>query len=253
MGQGQREDGDADDEYQQDGHHHLGHALDTGIDALIDHEGGGGQENHKPDDGLHGGGNEAAKESVSLCRGGRAAGKIGCQILEDPAADGAVVGQNHHGNNAGDQADPAPLRMNDFIGSDGALCGLSADGDLGGQQSKAKGQSQDNVGQQENTAAVLGCQIRKAPDIAQTDGRACRSQNKTQRTTEITAFLFHNCFSPSKTSRQCGFLHVILLLYHDLTGKAIFYCDKLLAQCDAFQKTKSTACAVLSFGGGEEI
>ena len=33
-------------------------------------------------------------------------------------------------------------------------------------------------------------------------------------------------------------LHVIYLLYHDLTGKAIFYCDKLLAQCDVFQKTK---------------
>mgnify|MGYP002511576078 CR=1 FL=1 len=177
---------------EEGGHQHLGHLLDAGVDALIDHEGGGAQEEDEPDDGLHGRGDETAEEAVSFRCGGGAAGEEGKQVLEDPAADGAVVGQDHHGDDTGHNADPAPLGVQDFVGGERALAGLTADGDLGGQQSKTKGQRQNDIDQQEDAAAVLGCQIGETPDVAQTDGRACRSQNKAQRTGEITAFLFHN-------------------------------------------------------------
>ena len=118
-------------------------------------------------------------------------GEEGEQVLEDPAADGAVIGQDHHGDDAGNDADPAPLGVQHLIGGEGALSGLAADSDLGGQQRKTKGQCQNDIGQQENAAAVLGGQIGEAPDVAQTHGRACRGQDKAQRTGEITAFLFH--------------------------------------------------------------
>ena len=68
--------------------------------------------------------------------------------------------------------------MQHLIGGEGALSGLAADSDLGGQQSEAKGQCQNDIGQQENAAAVLGCQIGKAPDVAQTYSRACCCKNK---------------------------------------------------------------------------
>ena len=48
------------------------------------------------------------------------------------------------------------------------------------------------IDQQKDAAAVFCGEIGEAPDVAQTDGRACRGQDKAQRTGEITAFLFHS-------------------------------------------------------------
>ena len=55
--------------------------------------------------------------------------------------------------------------MKGCVGVEGIFLGFSSNGNVRGQQDKAEGQNQDQVDQKEQTASVLGAQIRKAPDV----------------------------------------------------------------------------------------
>ena len=142
---------------------------------------------------------EAGK--VSIRHGSHtAAGEICPQVLHDPAADDAVVRQDQHGHQAGQGSDPAHLGMDMGVGRQGALAGLTADGDLGNQQGEAESQGQDQVAQQEDAAAILGGQVGETPDVTQTHRAAGCRQHKTQGTGEAApgSLLFHIYSSKSK-------------------------------------------------------
>ena len=68
--------------------------------------------------------------------------------------------------------------MKGCVGVEGIFLGFSSNGNVRGQQDKAEGQNQDQVDQKEQTASVLGAQIRKAPDVSEADGRARSRKDK---------------------------------------------------------------------------
>ena len=72
----------------------------------------------------------------------------------------------------------AGLFPKDLYAPTGLFSGHAANGGLGYDHRIAEGHRQNNVDQQENTAAVFGRQIGKAPDVPQADGRARRGENK---------------------------------------------------------------------------
>ena len=77
--------------------------------------------------------------------------------------------------------------MDELICGQRTLAGLAANRNLGDQQGEAEGQRQDQIDQQEQTAAVFGGQIGKTPDITKTYSAACRRQDKTQTAGEAAA------------------------------------------------------------------
>jgi len=81
--------------------------------------------------------------------------------------------------------------MDDAVSGQRTLCRLSANGNFCGQQGKTKCQSQNDIAQQKYTAAILGCQIRKSPNITETNSTAGSSQHETDGTGKITSLLFH--------------------------------------------------------------
>ena len=93
MLQKQGEHRNTTDKHQQNGHQNGGELFYTLVDAVVDHQCSGGQEDDKPDDGFPLGGDEAGEVSI---RSGCTAleGQECRQILQYPAADGAVVGQD---------------------------------------------------------------------------------------------------------------------------------------------------------------
>ena len=64
------------------------------------------------------------------------------------------------------------------IRADGAFLRPAADGDIGGQKRKAKRQHEREIDEEEQSAAVLGGQIREPPQIPDADGAAGRGQNE---------------------------------------------------------------------------
>ena len=209
MGQRQGEHGNRQNQHQQNGHQYLGKPLDAGVHTLVYDQHGGAQKNKEPEDGTPGGGDKARKVPVRHGRSA-AAGQIGGQIFEDPAANGAVVRQNDYRHQTGDNAQPSPVAVQSPVGCQGTLTGFPANCDFRGQQSKTKGQHQNQVAQQKYTAAVLGCQIRKPPDISQAHGTAGCRQHKADRAGEIASLMlkFHR-FLLQKISEQpyyCPFL-----------------------------------------------
>ena len=82
--------------------------------------------------------------------------------------------------------------MKGCVGVEGIFLSFSSDGNVRGQQDKAEGQNQDQVDQKEQTASVLGAQIRKAPDVSNTNGTSRRGQDKTDGTTKPFFFFVHD-------------------------------------------------------------
>ena len=190
--QGHGEDGNTQNQDQQDRHQDGGELFNALIHTLVDHKQGSPQEQKEPENGGPLGGDKTGEIGIGHSSHA-AAGEVGEKIFQNPAADGAVVGQDQGGDQAGDGAHPAELFVDDTIGRQGAEAGFPADGDLCDQQSEAEGQSQDQVAQQEQSAAVLGSQIGKTPDVAQAHGAAGSRQHEAQGTGERAPLLilFH--------------------------------------------------------------
>ena len=82
--------------------------------------------------------------------------------------------------------------MKGCLGGEGSFLGFSSNGNVRGQQDKAEGQNQDQVDQKEQTASVLGAQIRKAPDFSHAHSASRRGQDKTNGTTKAFFFFVHD-------------------------------------------------------------
>ena len=82
--------------------------------------------------------------------------------------------------------------MKGCVGVEGIFLGFSSNGNVRGQQDKAEGQNQDQVDQKEQTASVLGAQIRKAPDVSHAHSASRRGQDKTNGTTDRSNLLYDN-------------------------------------------------------------
>ena len=82
--------------------------------------------------------------------------------------------------------------MKGCVGVEGILLGFSSNGNVRGQQDKAEGQNQDQVDLKEQTASVLGAQIRKAPDVSHAHSASRRGQDKTDGTTKAFFFFVHD-------------------------------------------------------------
>jgi len=194
--EGEREDGDANDEHKKDGHQNLGKTLNAGVNTLVYYENIGCKENGEPNEGAPLSGYKAGEITVGS---GFSAGKgyIGCKILQNPAAYSAVVGKNHNGNNAGNNADPTHFLAEDSVCSEGTLAGFASDSDFGSEKRETEGYNKNKINKQEHTAAVFCGKIGETPDVAKTDSAAGCGKNESQRTGESAScrFIFH-IFSP---------------------------------------------------------
>ena len=73
--------------------------------------------------------------------------------------------------------------------TDRTLLGAASQGALGNNHRIAEAQHEEQVDQEEDTAAVFCGEIGKTPDITQTDGGAGRRKNETEtggKTTPLT-------------------------------------------------------------------
>ena len=123
------------------------------------------------------------------------------QIFNDPAADNRIIGHNQNRNH---RIDPAAQRPP--FGC--SKCLISAHRTLSGHTTQrrfrhnhgiAKGQRQDNIDQQKNTATIFGSQIGKSPDVAQSHRCAGCRQHKSdfagKRASFILPFFHTRLFS----------------------------------------------------------
>ena len=188
MAQGQTVQGNADDQQEKPRHNDLGKLFNALFHAAVDHKGGNSQKHQHKEDGGSLGGNEGCEEAISR-GGGPGSGQINCGIFENPAADDRVVGHDQGRYQEGHVAQEFPLGPDRTKGMEGAGLGSSADGHIGGEQGKAEGQHQHQIGQQEDAAAVLGGEIGKPPDVANTNGASGGGQYKADGAGEA-AFLF---------------------------------------------------------------
>ena len=118
--------------------------------------------------------------------------QVAQEILDDPAANDGVVGHDQDGD---DGVDPA-AEFQPLAGAEGgestygALARHAANGGLRYDHGVAKGQGQDDVDQQKNTAAIFGGQIGEPPDIAQAYRGPGSGQDKPDFSGKSAAFLF---------------------------------------------------------------
>ena len=167
----QRKDGDRYDHDEHDGHQYFGALFDALLDAVKDDPGREQHEDRGVQRGLARGRDEVREEAV--LRGGAAlAGQVDDDVARDPAADDGVVGHDQHRDQKSENPQEAPLGAHFGVGLDGILAGPAADRDVAGQQREAESESQDKIDQNKEAAAVFGCQVREAPEIADADRAA---------------------------------------------------------------------------------
>lgn len=166
-----REDGNRYDHNQHDGHQNLGTLLNALLNAVEDDPGCQKHEDHRVEGRLARRGDEIREETV---RSGQLVlpGQVDHNIARDPAADDRVIGHDQHRHQESQNSQKLPLGTHLGVGSDGILARPSADGYIGGQQREAESKSQDKIDQNEEAAAVFGCQVREAPEIADADRAA---------------------------------------------------------------------------------
>ena len=174
-------DGHDHSQRYQHRHHDAGDLLHAVLDAQHDDDQGEERKDQETDLRTGRRRDERAEEAVRS-RFRTAAFQIFEQVLDDPAADDAVIRQDEHGD---DRVHPAAgLRQAGLaIGLERThrtLARQTAQRRFGDHHGVPEGEGQDKIGQKEHAAAVFCGQIRKTPDVSQTDGRACCRQNITQ-------------------------------------------------------------------------
>ena len=200
MLQGKGKDRNADNQNKKDRHDDPRGFLNTAADAHINDDGADQQEDIEIENRLENkgrgflkgcvrrgmSGDEIAEVTV-FSRCSAVTGSKGNKVFQYPSADHAVIRHDQEGNDVSNPSDPTPALFHFSIGGKGTLLGKTADGNLGCQQGKAKGECQSNVHDQEKSTAVLGCQIGKTPDVSQADSASRRGENKTDRSLKGTS------------------------------------------------------------------
>ena len=194
-----RVDRNDDRQHDQHRHHEPGDALHAVAHARKDDAQRKERKQQEADLGGRAICNERAEIAVLRKPLGVAA-QIFKQIFDDPAADDRVVRHDQHRDNGVDPAAKAEESVlfaglgKRAVGADRAFVGHAAQGSLGHDHRVAERQRQHNIDQQKNTAAVLGCQIREPPDIAQPHRRPGSRQHKAELAGKRASvlFLFHD-------------------------------------------------------------
>ena len=185
LAQGQRVDGDAHHDEEEDGHQHLGHPLDALLHAAGDDDGGDGHEDGGVEDDLPGVDGEAGQDPGVPGEGVH--GKLG-----GPAAQHRVVAGDEGGDQDGDQTAPAQVPADLLIGGDGVRRGPAAQVDLAEHRYKADEDDAGYIQQNEGGAAVLRGLIGEGPNVAEAHGAARRRQDEAQAAGEAHClFRFH--------------------------------------------------------------
>ena len=217
-------DGDDDRQHDQHRHHELGYALDAVFHAREDDR----QRQHRKNDEAelrgHAVRDERAEIAVSRELAAVAEDILG-QVFDDPAADDRVI---RHDEDGDDRVDPAaefqPAGAAERVErANRALAGHAAERGLCYDHGIAERHGQNDVDEQENTAAVFGGQIRKAPDVAEADGRAGGREHKADLSGKRTSFVFcvvHGYLLSSAALRAA------VSVYHSQRQKTIPPTDK---------------------------
>lgn len=177
MSESQSENSNRYDHDQHDRHQNFGTLLNSLLNAVENDPGRQQHEDHRIESRLARRSDEIREETVrssQLILPGQIAHDVAC----DPAADDRVVGHDQHRDQESQDSQETPLGAHSSIGFDGILAGPAADCDVAGQQREAESKSQDKIDQNEEAAAVFGCQIGKAPEIADADraARGCHNE-----------------------------------------------------------------------------
>ena len=198
---GQRIERDDDDQNGEHRHHEAACVLDALLHAEDDDKTGDEYKKHEPRgraaEVQHGRrertgveADEAAEKAAVVRCLERTARNERPQVLHDPAADDTVIrgdDERDKGRNPAEKTEPL---VECAVGADARQLGLAADRELGDHQRKAEGHDQNQIHEQKDTAAVTRRQIREAPEIAQTDSRSRRRQNKADAARETASLLF---------------------------------------------------------------
>ena len=95
-------------------------------------------------------------------------------ILQNPAADDNIVHVDHQSTQVSDPAYECPLGVDLLENGDGVALAETADGSFHFDHGVSHQSNDNDVGQQEDTAASTICQIGELPDVAQADsGTGC--------------------------------------------------------------------------------
>ena len=126
------------------------------------------------------------------------AGEILGQIVDDPSADDRIIGNDQDGDDGVDPAaerQPLPLAKM-AVSAHRAFAGHPAQRRFSNDHGVAKGDSQQDVDEQKNAAAVFCGQIREAPDVSQPDRRTGGGQHESEFAGKRTALVlsFHVFF-----------------------------------------------------------
>ena len=194
MPQGQGVPRNHNHQHQQNRHHTPGHPLNAALNAVV-HD----QRRHPGEQqGEHNGrnrGSDKGSEVAILGGGFRLSGQVHQGVFGDPAADHRIVGHDQHRHQEGNDPQELPFWIHFRVSADGALFCPAADGNIGHQQGKAKGQHQGEIDQQEQSAPVLGRQVGKPPQVPHPNSAPRRHQDKAQLSREVICFLFHVVYS----------------------------------------------------------
>ena len=176
-------------QHHQHRHHHLGNPLHAVAHTGKDNAQREQTEQQKGQLGLQTVGDKGREVAVR-CQIAAASAQILGQIVDD-----RIIRHDQNGDNGVDPAaEPdAPALAEVGVGADRAFVGHASQCSLGHDHGITECNCQQNVYQQENAAAVFGCQIREAPDVAQTHRSACGRQHEPDLTGERAALvlLFH--------------------------------------------------------------
>ena len=172
---------DDEDQDNENRHHELRYLFNALFNTAHNDNSRDADEDEEPDDRFDRHTDIIGKERI-VCHGRCLTADKADHIFDDPSADGRIVGQNDRRNDRGKPADPGETAVERTECIDRRFAGLTSDGNLCDHQRKAEGNCKDDVDEQEHTAAVFCCKIREAPDVAETDGRACCGKDKSELT-----------------------------------------------------------------------
>ena len=185
--------GNADNQHQQQGHQNFADLFNSFLYTQHNNAAGDEQKDGEEQERTPAVADKVAEKAAVVCRSLSGTGEKDHEVFEHPSADDAVVWHNDNRDCAGQPSQGAKPLVHSGIGTHDALSGAPANGDFCQHQRIAKGQRQNDIHQQENAAAVFGCQIGEAPDVPQTYGRSCRCQDKADFRPESCFFLCFLC------------------------------------------------------------
>ena len=194
-------DRDADREDEQERHEDEVRFLDAVLDAEDDDRRAAEDEEDAVAERRERRGDEAREElrgvhslgSHQFCsRKGHL--RVGGEILDHPAADDAVVRDDQDRDDRREETEEAPPAVELRVGRQLALLGLAPDGNLGQHQREAERRHQDQVDEEEGSAAVLGREIRETPEVSETNRRRRGRQHEGERPGPTCTFFAHGVY-----------------------------------------------------------